>query len=373
MDNMPTSSPMALPDPVRTVGKHRKMILQFMLGAAVVSALVVFVMPKTYTATVTILPPQSNASQIGNQLSMLAGLAGLGGLATGAKKNSELYVSMLKSRTLVDLMIERFDLKKVYGEDLMTDARDALDDATRVQASKEGMIRIEVDDRDPVRAARMADAYVEELHKLTQTLSVTDASRRRRFFEQQLKSTQAQLASAELAFKQMQEGTGMLQLDGQAQISIGAIAQLKARIAAKEVEIGAIQSFATDRYSELQLSRSELSALKSQLSKLEKQDTESNSLLQPGGNLPAAGLEYVRRLRDVRYQEAMYEMLAKQYELARIEEARDHTLIEALDKAEVPEKKSSPKRLLTIILSTLLAGAAGVLAALYREARTSGR
>jgi tyrosine-protein kinase Etk/Wzc len=357
-------------DLLKVLNRYRAMIFKAMAITAMASALVVFIMPKTFTGIATILPPQSPASQIGGQLGMLAGLAGL---ASGAKKNSELYVSMLKSQRIADQMIARFDLKQVYDKDFMADTREELEKTTRILLGKEGLIRVEVDDRKPERAAEMADAYVEELAELTQTLAVTDASRRRLFFEKQLKQTQEELAKAELAMQQIQESSGLIQPEGQAQVIIVTIAQLKAKIAVKEVEIGTIQTFATGRNSELQLARNELAGMKEQLLKLEKSDPQGGSMLLSGGSLPAAGLEYVRRLRDVKYQEAVFEAMAKQYELAKIDEARDHALIQQLDKAEIPEKKSAPKRLLIIMLSTMLAGVAAVAAALFMDARERAR
>lgn len=352
------------------LAKFRKMIASLTLGVALVAAVTVFSLPKTYTGTASILPPQQPQSSAITQLmsGQLGALASLAGASLGARKNSELYVSMLKSRSVADKLINRFKLMQVYDEKLMAEAREDLEDATRILAGKDGMISIEVDDRDPQRAAALANAYVEELTALTQSLAVTEASRRRLFFENQLKLVRDDLGKAELALKQTQESTGLIQLSGQAEAIIASIAKLKAQIVAKEVEIGAIRSFATARNPELVIARNELAGMKEQLAKAEKTNAADGSALVPSGNIPAAGLEYVRRLREVKYQEAVFELMAKQYEIAKVDEAKDHALIQQLDQAEAPERKSAPKRLLIILLSTLTAAMVAVVVALVREA-----
>lgn len=355
-------------DLLLVLAKFRKMIISLTLGFALLATVIVFLLPKTYTGNATILPPQQSQSatlsQLSGQLGMLAGLAGA---SLGGKKNSDLYIGMLKSRHVADKLVERFKLAQVYDEKLMTETRRCLEDATRVTSGKEGIISIEVDDRDPARAAALANAYVEELQALTQSLAVTEASRRRLFFENQLKLTREALSKAELALKQTQETTGLMQPEAQAEAIISGIAKLKAQITAKEVEISAIQTFATGRNPELLIARSELASMKAQLAKAEKANAADGGVLVPTGNIPSAGLEYLRRLREVKYQEGVFELMAKQFEAAKIDEAKDHALIQQLDMAEVPERKSAPRRLLIIALSALLGAMLAILAALLRE------
>lgn len=355
-------------DLLLVLAKFRKMIISLTLGFALLATVIVFLLPKTYTGNATILPPQQSQSatlsQLSGQLGMLAGLAGA---SLGGKKNSDLYIGMLKSRHVADKLVERFKLGQVYDEKLMTETRRCLEDATRVTSGKEGIISIEVDDRDPARAAALANAYVEELQALTQSLAVTEASRRRLFFENQLKLTREALSKAELALKQSQETTGLMQPEAQAEAIISGIAKLKAQITAKEVEISAIQTFATGRNPELLIARSELASMKAQLEKAEKANAADGGVLVPTGNIPSAGLEYLRRLREVKYQEGVFELMAKQFEAAKIDEAKDHALIQQLDMAEVPERKSAPRRLLIIALSALLGAMLAILAALLRE------
>lgn len=355
-------------DLLLVLAKFRKMIISLTLGFALLATVIVFLLPKTYTGNATILPPQQSQSatlsQLSGQLGMLAGLAGA---SLGGKKNSDLYIGMLKSRHVADKLVERFKLAQVYDEKLMTETRRCLEDATRVTSGKEGIISIEVDDRDPARAAALANAYVEELQALTQSLAVTEASRRRLFFENQLKLTREALSKAELALKQSQETTGLMQPEAQAEAIISGIAKLKAQITAKEVEISAIQTFATGRNPELLIARSELASMKAQLEKAEKANAADGGVLVPTGNIPSAGLEYLRRLREVKYQEGVFELMAKQFEAAKIDEAKDHALIQQLDMAEVPERKSAPRRLLIIALSALLGAMLAILAALLRE------
>ncbi|MBZ0106132.1 MAG: hypothetical protein K8H84_10930 [Sulfuricella denitrificans] len=360
---------MGLLDLLLVLAKYRKMIVSVTLGVTLLATVIVFLLPKTYTGNATILPPQQSQtaaiSQLSGQLGMLAGLAGA---SLGGKKNSELYIGMLKSRSVADKLIERFKLGQVYGEKLISETRRCLDDATRVTSGKDGIISIEVDDRDPARAAALANAYVEELQALTQSLAVTEASHRRLFFENQLKQVRDELGKAELALKKTQETTGLMQPQAQAETLISGIAKLRAQLTAKEVEISAIQTFATGRNPDLLIARNELASLKAQLAKAEKADTADGGVMVPTGNFPSAGLEYLRRLREVKYQEVVFELMAKQFESAKIDEAKDHAQIQQLDKAEIPERKSAPRRLLIIVLSALLAAMLSVLVALLREA-----
>jgi tyrosine-protein kinase Etk/Wzc len=199
------------------------------------------------------------------------------------------------------------------------------------------VISVAVRDRDPERAAALANGYVEALRQLTQTLAVTEAGRRRIFFEREVQNTSEDLAKAELALKQTQEKTGMLQLDSQAKAMIDAYMGLRAQVAAKDAEVEAMRSFATPENPDLVRAQHELGALRTELGRFERGQNAGSVADVPLANVPGAGLEYLRRLRELKYREALFELLIKQYEVARIDEAKDAAIIQVVDKAVRPE------------------------------------
>jgi uncharacterized protein involved in exopolysaccharide biosynthesis len=277
---------------------------------------------------------------------------------------------MLKSRTVSDNLIERFKLMERYESEMPDDARKALDGVMAISAGKDGIISIAATDEDPVFAAQLANAYVEELYQLTQVLAVTEASQRRLFFEKQLNLAKDQLAKAENAFKQTQQKTGVLALGEQGRAMIEAVGEIRAQISAKEVQLGVMRTFATDQNPDFIRTQQELSGLRIQLAKLER---GGEAGLVPTGQLPEVGLENIRKMRDVKYHETLFELLAKQYELARVDEARDASMIQVLDKAVAPDRKSKPKRALIVILTALAVGFMAVLWAFIKEAGEKAR
>jgi uncharacterized protein involved in exopolysaccharide biosynthesis len=276
----------------------------------------------------------------------------------GLKNPNDLYVGMLRSRTVEDALIRRFDLLRVYRDKRMSDAREDLEDASGIVLGKEGFIGISVEDKDPGRAPQIANAYVDELRRLTQDFAVTEAGQRRIFFERQLELTKRNLADAELALKDTEQKTGLIQLDGQAKAIIESVVKLRALIAAKEVGLHAMRLFSTERNPDILLGEQELSGLRRQLALIEKQSAnsgvDSGNVQLPAGNVPEAGLQYVRKLRDVRYAETMVELLAKEYEAARLDETKTAAVIQVLDPAIEPDRKSSPHRTLIVVIVTLL-------------------
>lgn len=307
-------------------------------------------------------------------LGQLGGLAGAAGSLAGIKSPNDLYVGLLESRTVADKLIERFKLKTRYEKATMDDARRALNNVSNISnGKKDGLISVSVEDLDPKFAAELANAYVEELAKLTQTMAITESSQRRMFFEKQLKDAKEQLAKAEIALRATQEKTGMIQLDGQVQAIIGNVAQLKGSIAAKEIQLNAMRTFAAPQNPELLRAQEELRGMQAQLSKLERSQAGKGDLMVPTGSIPEVGVEYVRSLRDVKYYETVFELLAKQFELAKIDEAKDSSLIQVLDEAVPAERKSKPLRGLITLMATAAGGLLGIALAfssvIYRNSR----
>lgn len=349
------------------IARHKKLVLGLPFVAAIIAAVIALQLPNIYTAETRILPPQQ--SQSSTAAALLGSLGGLAGGQLGIKNPIELYVGMLKSRTVADQLIVRFNLKELYKTETFIAARMRLQGATKVTAGKDGFITLEFDDPDPKRAAVMANAYVEELDRLTQSLAVTEASRRRLFFEQQLKAARDNLAKAELALRKTQESTGLFKLDDQGKAIIESVARMRAEIAAKEVQLSAMRTFATDKNPEYLMAQQQLSGLKAQLAKLETNNVSGRGdIFVPTGRVPEAGLEYMRRFRDVKYHETMFEILAKQYELARIDEAKDPALIQVVDKAVEPEWKSKPSRSQIVILAAIVVGFLTIVWLFMKEA-----
>jgi tyrosine-protein kinase Etk/Wzc len=363
----PQDDEISLLDLAIVLAKHKKLILGLPFAAAVVAAGVSLLMPNVYTATARILPPQQSQSTAAAMLGQLGALAGAAGSSLGIKNPNDLYVGMLKSRSVADGLIERYGLQRRYEQETLDDTRKALEKVTKVSAGKDGIVAIEVDDEDPRFAAELANAYVDALHRLNQTLAVTEAAQRRLFFERQLQQTQDSLARAEVELKKVQQATGVVQLDAQGKAAIEAVAALRARIAAKEVELAAMRTFATERNPDYQRLTEELAGLRGQLARFERGGEPS--ALPSAARLTEAGLDYVRKLREVKYQETVFELLARQFEAAKLDEARNASLIQVLDKAVPPERKSKPRRSLIVIVSALATGLIAVLLAFMREAR----
>ncbi|MBM4136839.1 MAG: lipopolysaccharide biosynthesis protein, partial [Nitrospira sp.] len=222
------------------LAKRKKLIIKITLGVATITAIISLIMTPIYKGETKILPPQQGSSSMAMQMisQVAGGAAGLAGSALGIKTPDEMYVDMLKSRSVLDRIIDRFKLMELYDEEYRVDARKALEDVLEVQADKKsGIITLSVEDKDPKRAADMANAFVEELKNLTKGLAVTEASQRRLFYEEQLKDVKESLVKAEEGMKGFQEKTGALQIDEQAKAAIEGIANLRAQIAAKEVEL----------------------------------------------------------------------------------------------------------------------------------------
>lgn len=334
---------------------------------AVLTAVVSLLLPVTYTATTRILPPQQQQSTAAAMLSQLGGLAGAAGGALGLKNPSDLYVEMLQSETVADALIERFKLKQLYETDLMVETRLALGGASRIAADKTGLIAISVDARDPKLAAELANGYVAELHRLTTSLALTESSQRRVFFERQLEQTKQKLADSEVRLRQAMEAGGLISVDAQSRATVETVARLRAEISAKEIQIGSMRAYATAEHPDLRRAEQELVSMRNKLARLEGA-AGAGAAGEGGSAAAAAGLGNIGLLREVKYNEVMFELLARQFELARADEAREAPLVQVLDRAAPPERRSKPKRTRMVLLGAAGAFLASVLAAFVLDA-----
>jgi tyrosine-protein kinase Etk/Wzc len=343
--------------------EHKRFIVLFVLGAALLASVVALLLPVRYEAKTVLLPPAQNSSISSTLIGQLGGLGSLGSLASlaggglGIKNPADMYISFLTSRTVEDAMIQRYGLMKEYHRKRMSDTRKEFEHrTTAVAGTKDGLIRISVEDRDPKRAAELANGYVEEFRRLSASLAITEAARRRLFFEQQVQQSKDKLTEAEEAMSRTEQSTGVLQIDSQARALIESAAILRAEVVAKQVQIEGMRSFATDDNPNLILAKQELAALQSQLTHVagSQSDTGSDINLSKG-RVTQSGMEYLRRYRDLKYQESVFELLAKQFEIAKLDEAREGSIIQVVDAAVPPDRKSSPRRTLIVVTSTVFA------------------
>lgn len=343
------------------IAREKMMIMRATLVAAFLSGVIALLLPGVYSARTVILPPQEDHSGLNpmamNALAALSTAGGSGGLgsAIGLENPTDMYIGMLKSRSVADAVIQRFNLQAQYGTDSLTDTREELDKQVSISNGTYGLITVVFEDEDAQRAANIANAYVEELEKLTRRIATTEAAQRRLFIEQQVKQTQDKLVQAENALKHTQEQTGVIDLDNQGKAIIEAVADLRAKAAAKEVQLATMQSFATPRNPDFIRARQELSGIKAQIGKFERENLAGNGdIMVAAGKIPEAGLEFLRKLRDMKYQQEVYEMLAKQYESARVDEARNTVVIQVVDPAVALDEETGPRRSLLVILATLM-------------------
>jgi uncharacterized protein involved in exopolysaccharide biosynthesis len=344
--------------------KRKWLILGGTIGITLLMGIIVFIWPNEYESNAKFLPPQTASSslastmlsQMGSGISTLAG----GLLGVSVTNPGYLYVGILTSRTVLDKIIDRFGLMERYKtwknwifpferEDCRKKLTD--DIVTAEVDDKSGIVSVTIYEKDPKIAAGMANAFVEEMKKLSKGMAISQAAQMRLFYEEELKDTKVALTKAEDDMRSLQEQTGALQPDDQAKAVIEGDAALRAQIAAQEVEIKVMRTFTTPQNPDLQKAEETLRGMKAQMSKLEVAGGSGYDPLMPTGRMPAVGLEYVRKLRDVKFNEALFEILTKLFESAKMDEARDAAIIQVIDNAVVPTKSAYPKRILIIVLS----------------------
>jgi uncharacterized protein involved in exopolysaccharide biosynthesis len=348
---------------------HRKWLIVKVTSIAMLAGVMLSLLsPVLYTAVTKLMPPQQAPSSTSMLMSQLTGgggnpLAAMTAAGLGLKNPNDIYVGLLNSRPVADAVIQKFGLAQVYRAGDMTAARKRLAANTEVTSEKEGFISVSVTDTDKNRVAAIANAYIEELRKLIQDLAVTEASQRRFFYEEQLNQARALLVAAEASFLEVQQSKGLVQLDAQAKTMIQGAANLRAQVAAKRVQLQALRSSSTERNPDVELAERELSSLQTEAARLEQKGHSSGIANLGLGDVPGAGLEYIRADHELKYRQAMFDLLMKQYEAARLDEAKDAAIIQVVEPAIEPDHKSSPKRALIVVLCTvagLLTG--GVLA-----------
>ena len=356
----------SLGDLFSALSRRRKQMVLPVLLAAAVSTVIAFLIPAEYSAEAVILTPQQAQPSLSSMAQLAGGAeSGLSSLSLlagfGLRNPSDLYVGILNSRTIADALISKFNLMQVYGDKYLKKARRHLKENTTIKAGKDTLIHIEVWDRNPSRAAQLANAYMNELAQRNSTVALSEASQRRLFFEQQLGKEKDQLTDAEIALRNTQQFTGLVVPTGQAEALIRSASQLHAEILSRQAQLAGMKSYVADDNPRYQMVKRELETLQSELNSLEQGKHVAGTPELPLGKLPEAGLEYIRKYRDLKYHETLFEALAKQYEAARLDEAKAAPMIQIIDRAVVPERKSWPPRTIIVLVSTVLAAIVSAL------------
>jgi len=358
---------------LRLLWGHRRLLARVALCALLASALIAFLIPARYESSARLMPPDNqSASGLATAAAMSGVGAGLGGAASdllGLKSTSDIFVGILSSRTLQDKLIQQFDLKKVYGASRMEDARSNLAERTgTVVDRKSQIITITVTDHDPKRAAAMAQAYVEELNRLVAELSTSSARRERIFLEGRLQAVSQDLEAAEKDFSQFASKNTAVDIKEQGRAMVEAAATLQGQLIAAQSELEGLKQIYTDSNVRVRSVRARIGELKHQLGimggkgeDLSAPYTNQQDSLYPSiRRLPLLGVTYADLYRRTRVQEAVFEALTKQYELAKVQEVKEIPTVKVLDMPNIPEKKSFPHRSQIIFVGTFV-GLAGVV------------
>jgi tyrosine-protein kinase Etk/Wzc len=356
MPPAPDDDEISLLDLLQVVADNLRLLVLGPLAAGLLALGYSFTITPTFTATTKFMPPQQQQS---GAAAMLAGLGALGGLAgaAGIKNPADQYVAFLNSNSVRDALVDRFKLMERLETKSREDARGAIGGNIQIVSGKDGLITIDVNDKDPVFAARLANAHVEELGKLLSRLAVTEAQQRRMFFEKQLSNAKNNLVKAEQALAVSGVNSSVLKSTGAA---VAAVAQLKGQIAAQEIKLASMRGYLTEAAPDFKQAQTELSAWRVQLGRAER--------TAPSTELSGSDSDYISRFRDFKYFETLFELFTKQYELARIDESREGAVIQVLDAAQPPERKSKPKKAQMAMVTTLAAGFALLLLVFVRQA-----
>lgn len=350
---------------LRVVVRNLPLIVKITTAAVVLSVVYSLTLKNIYTARATLLPPQKDSG--GGAAALIASMGGgLAGLAGGLGGTSDLYLGILQSRSVTDAVIKRLDLHAELKSKNADDTRKKLGNLVKFQAGKNGIITITADYKDPAKAALLANTFVDELQKKSMQLNLTKASTERSFLEKRLTVVKQDLKAAEEEMKNFQEKNKTIKADSQAAAAIEGIARLRAEIVSKEVQLAALRNSMTDESAEVSTLLAGISRLKKQLGTMSGSGG-GDGVIPSVGNAPSIGVEYVRRLRELKTQEALFEQLTKQFELAKISEARDSSSLQVLDEAVTPLRKSKPKRSIIVILATVTAFFGSVFLVFIKE------
>jgi tyrosine-protein kinase Etk/Wzc len=350
--DLPADGNWSLIDVLTAVGVHKKLFFCTLIAGTLISIAIAYLLPRWFTASTLILPPQQQQSAANSALAQLGALAGVVGAGASVKSSDGMYLALMKTRRLQDALIDKFKLKERYGASTYLEARKELNERIAIFSDKKsGLITVEVEDQDAKFAADLANAHVDQLRKMLLILAVTDAQQRRVFFESQVLKTKESLSQAELLFRRMQKESGLIVSQSLAESGVKEAAQIKAQIAAKEVQLRIVSRFVTTENQDFQRVAAELGALRQQLNRLE---TGVGSSPSSPSSTDAAGLVAVQAFRDMKIQEALLEIYIRQLEAARADESREGPLLQQVDVATPPERALKPRRLVVVAVGVVI-------------------
>ncbi len=359
---------LTLQDYISVVSRRRRMVGAVTASAFVIAVIASLLLPRQFASTASIMPPRDEGLlSSGAWLSQAPGLAALSGSIPGLKSPSDLWVGILKSRSVADSIIERFGLRELYGKKTVHETRASLSKKVRIEKTKEEIISVKVLDRSPERAALIANAFVEELDKVLGRSAMTSGQRMRAFAEKRLKESRQELERAETELKAFQERHKAVSLDSQSKAIIEAIGTVKGQLMAKEVELSTLLSFATEENPAAGVLKAEVLGLRQKLRELESGRPAARDIFIPTDNIPGISFRYATLLRDAKVQQTLFELLTQQYEMARIQEAKDSPTVQVLDIAVPSDRKASPRRALIVVSSTVSALFLSLFAAFLAE------
>jgi tyrosine-protein kinase Etk/Wzc len=342
-------------DALRLMIRHRRLLGLVTLLAAILAVAVSWLLPPTYVATVRLLPPQQTQSPAALFFaqSTASPLAAMAQKELSLKNATDLYIGLLNSRSIQDALVRQFQLEMVYHSRRPTELREELAARTRIQVTKEGLITVSVEDREATRSAALANAYADALRNVTRRLAISEAGQRREFYNDQVRQAKEDLEQAESALSAVQQRTGVLQVEAHTRALIESASALRSRISSGEVELQALRNIGTEENPDVRQARARLVGWRRELEQLESQQSADPAFSK--ARAPAQAQEYLRALREVQYQRAVLDILLRQLEAAKLDEARETTVIQVVDAATPPEFRSSPKRTAIVILSALVA------------------
>jgi tyrosine-protein kinase Etk/Wzc len=339
------------------LARGKRTIFGVTLGGFVLATAIAFLLPLRFTSTASFIPPNLNggssvASAVAGQLSVL----GAGDLIGGGKSPGEMYSGILRSRSIADELVKRFDLIHIYGVKKESQAEKVLESDTVVVAdAKSTIVTLNVTAKSAALAHDLASAYMDALRETDGRLALSQSSQRRLFFGQQLAKEKDDLEDAEVDLKKTEEQSGLIAPAGQTESEIRTIAETQAQMAIRQVQLAALRESGTEQNPDVIRLKSEIEDLQGQLARLQNGNGKGTAAAIPTSKVPQLQLDYVRKEREVKYHEALFDMLSKQYEAARLDEAHDAPILQVLDSASYPDSKSSPKRMY-IMLGGLVVG-----------------
>jgi len=340
---------------ILVLAKTKRRVMLMTVGGLAVGVILSLVLKPTYTAMAVIVPPQqttSAASVLLGQVGSLSSAASLGGGGMfGLKSPADMYVGILESRTIADNVIAACNLRQRYKTKTLVDAEAALQRHSTFESGKDNLIHLSVKDPDPKVASDIANSYLDQLYIVNSELATGEATQRVRFYDRRIADEKHALSDAEEALRNTQQKTGVIQFNGQAASIINAIAQARAELASRQVALQSMETYATENNpAVIQLQR-EIAALKSHVTELERsqQSVQPGGLQIPAGQLPEAALQYERQARELKYHETLFDLLTRQSEAAKLDEAKSVPILQIVDRPVPPDKKSGPSRKLLVL------------------------